>query len=88
MQTFWIDYRSASVIGTVPVAQCDAGFYLEDGASEAYSHNPDAYDAWCEKVRDYVAPVLSHLSHGATVYVDGWLFARNDMRDMNGRMGA
>jgi len=86
MQNFWIDYRSASVIGTVPVAQCDAGFHLEDGASEAYSHDPDTYDAWCEKVRDYVAPVLSLKAHGETVYVDGWLFARNDLRDMNGRM--
>ena len=89
MQNFWIDYSLAdNVLGTVPVAQCDSGFYFEDGAYDAYDHSPDAYDAWCAKVREYVAPVLSHLSHGETVYVDGWLFARNDLRDMNGRMGA
>jgi len=87
MQNFWIDYALAdAVLGTVPVSQCSAGFYFDDGAYDAYDHNPDAYDAWRDMVTDHIAPLLSLKAHGETVLVDGWLFARNNLRDMNGRM--
>jgi len=105
MQNFWIDYSlpldtpfgADAVLGTVPVTQCDAGFYFDDGAYDAYDHlyteedtESVAYDAWSAIVCDIVAPALAKQDHYATLTYkingEAWTFTRNDLRDMNGRM--
>lgn len=90
----WIDYRLGSeVSGTVPVRRSDLWFF-EDGAYDAYDHlvtddDSSKMQEWERVVCDIIAPKLSEAGHGHAVSfnIDGrsWTFARNNLRDENGR---